>query len=690
MILHRYASRLNDQALLREALEAHRRAWELPGLPEQHQVTMLCGLTAILTDLYSLVPGEPVTTIREAVRHGERALSLAATDDSAASFVLNELCRARRLLAATEDDADGLRAAIALADRALALDGSAAPVTLIAVQVERALAQGRLADLTHDRELLDVALAGLDRVVGSADARPAVRMRAALTQTALARAGGAAAMDRLAKAVDVLRLNVVSGPLWSDREHALRSYSLLTEEIISTGLAAGDPARTVELLEHSRGLLSEDAMDIRSDASRLEPALADQLRVVSAHLRALDARDRAIPQGIDRQQELDRKIAAERVELTARWTELRATVPEPAPLDLAAIAAEGPVVMVASVSSGAHALLLTGDHEPVRVLDLPELDFHTASERVLTFLTARHYATSDAYTLRVRLSAQAEVRETLAWLWECAAEPVLRALGLTSTPEDTWPRLWWCPLGFLGYLPWHAAGAGAGVLDRVISSYTASLRALDFVRRMPPSAGDGRTLIVSQSEPPSAAALHGVEAEVAALRTLLPDATLLAGSTATRANVLAALPGHASVHLACHAMTEVHAPGTSRLLLADHEAAPLTVADLAALHLTGRQLAMLSACSTSEVSPDLTDESLHLTGAFQLAGFRHVIGALWPVSDGVAGEVSRSFYGHLTGSGSHAPRTDDSARALHTAVRELRERYPATPTIWASYIHTGA
>ncbi|MFJ4526255.1 CHAT domain-containing protein [Streptomyces sp. NPDC088810] len=473
--------------------------------------------------------------------------------------------------------------------------------------------------------------------------------------------------------------------------HGPQAYSLLTEKIISTGLATGDPARAVALLERSRGLLSEDAMDIRRDTSRLEPALADELRAVSTHLRALDARDRAISQSIDRQRELDRKIAAERVRLTTRWTRLRAMVPEPAPLDLAAIAADGPVVMVASVSSGAHALLLTGNHEqPVRVLDLPALDFHTASERALTFLTARHYATSDAYPLRVRLSAQAEVRDTLAWLWECAAEPVLRALDLTSTPEDTWPRLWWCPLGFLGYLPWHAAGAGAGVLDRVISSYTASLRALDFVRSIPPSAGDGRTLIVSQSEPPSASALHGVEAEVAALHTLLPDATLLAGPTATRANVLAALPGHANVHFACHAMTEAHTPGMSRLLLADHEAAPLTVADLAALHLTGRQLAVLSACSTSEVSPDLTDESLHLTGAFQLAGFRHVIGAQWPVSDSVAGEVSRSFYGHLTGSGSHAPRTDDSARALHTAVRELRERYPATPTIWASYVHTGA
>ncbi|WP_445527969.1 CHAT domain-containing protein [Streptomyces cyslabdanicus] len=199
-----------------------------------------------------------------------------------------------------------------------------------------------------------------------------------------------------------------------------------------------------------------------------------------------------------------------------------------------------------------------------------------------------------------------------------------------------------------------------------------------------------RTLIVAQPEAPGASSLRGVAVEVAAVRALLPNTTLIKDADATKEAVLAALGEHDAVHLACHAMTDVHSPGTSRLLLADHESTPLTVAELAALHLHGRQLAALSACSTAEISPDLTDEALHLTGAFQLAGFRHVIGALWPVSDATAGEVFRTFYAHLTSSGAHPPRTDEAAFALHTAVRELRAWYPATPSIWASYIHTGA
>jgi hypothetical protein len=693
MILHRYASRLNDQALLREALDFQRRACALPDLRPSQLVRRLCALTALLSDLYSLSPREPLSTVREAVEHGERALALTPPDDTSSSFVLNELARARRLLADAENDSEGLDSAIGLADRVLAAGPSVARVTLMSAEMERAMALRKQAALSGDPGLLDAALAGFGRVADSPEASPQVRMRAAFARADATRAEGDSAMDRLAKAVEILRLNIASGPLWTDRETTLRSFSGLTEKIISTGLAADDPVSIVELLERSRGLLSEDAMDIRGDLHGLDPVLTDELRLIAAELGRLDARDRAVTGAFDGRRELDREIAAERAELARRWTRLRAAAPRPKSPDLVALAAEGPIVMVAALSAGGHALLLTGDpSRPVRVLGLPDLTSEAAGERVFTFLTARHYATGDAYPLRVRRIAQAEVRDTLAWLWRTAAEPVLTALGLTSTPEKHWPRMWWCPIGFLNYLPWHAAGdgAGTGVLDRVVSSYTASLRALDYARRTPPDTGEGRTLIVAQPEAPSSSVLRGVSTEVRVIRHLVPDATVVTGPDATKATVLEALADHASIHLACHAVTDVHSPGTSRLLLADHETQPLTVADLAALHLPGRQLAMLSACSTSEISADLTDEALHLTGAFQLAGFRHVIGALWPVSDGTAGDVTRFFYEHLTGGGSHALRTDDCAHALHTAVRRLRDANAAVPTVWASYIHTGA
>lgn len=692
--LHRYAIQAGDHDLLREALATLRTARELPDLPVNQRVGILHGLTMMSTDLFALVDKEPVDTLREAVGFGEQARALIEPGDFSESYVLGVLVRARRLLGRAEGDADRLRGAIALADLQLAALSPDDMLSRLFVELERALALDHLAAAAGEPALFDEALAGLSRVVDSPHARPEVRMRAALQVVNVMQQTGGPAMDQLEQAVELLRLNVATGPLWADRENVLRNFSLLTGTIISTGLAAGDPARVIELLERSRGLLSEDAMDIRGDVHALDPAMAGELRQVSAGLRALDARDRTAPADFAARRDLDREIASERAELTRRWTELRhSAAPATAPPDLVAAAADGPVVMVASVSCGGYALLLTGDPDrPVRTLELPGLGFETANEQVLTFLTARHYATSDSYPLRVRRIAQAEVRDTLAWLWRSAAEPILTALGLDGAPGGSWPRLWWCPVGFLSYLPWHAAGSGAGegVLDRVVSSYTASLRALEYVRRMPRGPGAGRTLIVAQPEAPGASPLRGVREEVAAIRRLVPGATLLAGAEATKATFLAALADHTDVHLACHAMTDVHSPGTSRLLLADHEAAPLSVAELAALHLPGRELAMLSACSTSEISPDLTDEALHLTAAFQLAGFRHVIGALWPVSDATAGEVSRAVYEHLTDGGRRAPHTADCALALHTAVRGLRERYAATPTVWASYVHTGA
>src|SRR5207302_4563723 len=102
------------------------------------------------------------------------------------------------------------------------------------------------------------------------------------------------------------------------------------------------------------------------------------------------------------------------------------------------------------------------------------------------------------------------ITNTLAWLWAIVAEPVLTALGHTRTPDadQPWPRLWWSPTGPLTLLPLHAAGhhdTGTGhddlgaqsVLDRVISSYAPTLRALSQAREgRPPLDQPARGLLV--------------------------------------------------------------------------------------------------------------------------------------------------------------------------------------------------
>jgi CHAT domain-containing protein len=97
-------------------------------------------------------------------------------------------------------------------------------------------------------------------------------------------------------------------------------------------------------------------------------------------------------------------------------------------------------------------------------------------------------------------------------------------------------------------------------------------------------------------------------------------------------------------------------------------------------------LSFLSACDTSVTRPQLADESLHITGAFQIAGDRHVIGTLWSVHDPAAPRLVDSFYREITCDGTVPPDPERSAVALHDAVRELRKRYGNTPTVWAAHV----
>jgi CHAT domain-containing protein len=109
---------------------------------------------------------------------------------------------------------------------------------------------------------------------------------------------------------------------------------------------------------------------------------------------------------------------------------------------------------------------------------------------------------------------------------------------------------------------------------------------------------------------------------------------------------------------------------------------PLAVKQLATLDLSDAYLAYLSACTTAYGGTELPDEVIHLASAFQLAGFPHVIGTLWPVSDAGALRMADLFYAHLDGGAL-------PAEALHLSVRQIRKNYPDQPHLWASHIHLG-
>jgi CHAT domain-containing protein len=172
-----------------------------------------------------------------------------------------------------------------------------------------------------------------------------------------------------------------------------------------------------------------------------------------------------------------------------------------------------------------------------------------------------------------------------------------------------------------------------------------------------------------------------------------PGCRLLCGPDATRAAVLDSLATARRAHFACHGRSDPEDPAASGLLLHDHVERPLTIRDIASLDLPRAQLAYLSACETTRASRNLADEAVHITGAFQLAGFPEVVGTLWNINDEAAVAVATEVYGAAPAAGRAAPagRTEQGATpaALRSAILRLRAKYPGAPSLWAGFIHVG-
>ncbi|MFG3496772.1 CHAT domain-containing protein [Streptomyces sp. NPDC047886] len=530
-----------------------------------------------------------------------------------------------------------------------------------------------------------------------------------------------------------------------DQQHALAGLAAgLAADAAALALAdttheAPDRAvRALRLAEAGRTVLLSQALDTRSDLTDLRDRHPD-LAARFLELRAsLDQDVATAPpavggtRGSGGQRERHR-LAAEFAALLKRIRNCEgfAGFGLPPTLDeLLAEAALGPVVTFNVSRYRGDALLLTPDG--VTSCPLPRLTQDAVVHQAETFYQALEAATAPD---RDRVAAQRTLRGVLEWLWDAAAQPALSALtdlGHAIPPAhdgEPLPRVWWSPGGLLGLLPLHAAGfhtdTGTSprrrtVMDRVVSSYTPTVRMLRHARRpRPATRDDARSLIVAVPAAPGLDRLRYVPEEARRIRALLPQPLQLTAPEAdadgahhvpgddipTTATVLARLPECSIAHFACHGATDRTDPSRSRLFLHDNATSPpLTVSALARVDLERARLAYLSACSTADPgNAELLDEAIHLTSGFQVAGFRHVVGTLWPIDDRVAAEIAESFYRHLStgtpgtpgacGASPVAPGSidpDRAALALHHAVRAVRDRYPATPSLWAAHLHSGA
>ncbi|GAA2391647.1 CHAT domain-containing protein [Streptomyces glaucosporus] len=578
----------------------------------------------------------------------------------------------------------------------------------------------RLSGRDRDRRR---ALAAYAEVLGTATAGPtervdAARLAARLTGT---RAPGQAA-DLLETAVLLLPRMTPRQLGRDDAQHAVSRVGGLATDAAAFALA--DPAgtataramRALRLLEAGRAVLLSRALDTRSELTDLEVRhrkLADEFRAV----RDLLDLDTAPGQPLTASRAEGREHY-DRVELARRFDDVLSRIRAcrhfesfalpPTAEELLAEAHHGPVVVFNVGSHRSDALLLT--ENGITSLALPGLTRGAVSGAVRAF--QRELARAMAPT-GDRVAAQQALHDILQWLWTAAAKPVLDALAPLLTPRrkgGSPPRVWWVTGGLLGLLPLHAAGhhtgplAGRGhtVLDRVVSSYAPTVRSLRHARRAGTGGRvNGGSLIVAMPTTPGlpeTERLWHAQEEAAAVAAHLPDAVTLVepadpaarpDALPTAAHVLDLLPGCSIAHFACHGTTDPADPSRSGLLLHDHPERLLTVRSLTPLKLSRARLAYLSACSTAvNDRSDLIDEAIHLTGAFHLAGFPHVVGTRWAIDDALAARVAETFYAGLRGPG-NVLDPDRAADALHGAVRDLRDRFPRTPSLWAAHLHVG-
>ena len=453
----------------------------------------------------------------------------------------------------------------------------------------------------------------------------------------------------------------------SDKQHLLIRFADLASEAAAAALRAGKtPFDAIQLLETGRGVIARSLNELRSDVSELaqkHPQLAREYTELRDQLDAVGT------QGNENGQTTSQKYeAAQKFEKTVQTIRSQPGFDQffmaPTEGEIKAMVDQGPIVILNVSFYGCDALII--EKNGFRHLPLIQL------------------SVSDIFDWMEGDLADPEVLE---WLWQSVAEPVLDLLGFTQPPEndDCWPRVWWIPTGSLARFPIHAAGlhfpgSSDSAIDRVISSYATSVQALLYSRRSGlsriPTTGSDSVLLVGMQSTPRLRGLDYAALEIEKLDHLcrVENVPVLRPSPLQK-DVLSALADCNIFHFAGHGMTDPSNPLSSQLLLKDWKDQPLTVSKLLETNIRSRApfLAYLSACGTGQIKrEELMDESLHLIGAYQLAGFQHVIGTLWEVNDKSCVDVAYETYKHILKS----RMSDESVCVgLHHAVRSLRNQW---------------
>lgn len=442
----------------------------------------------------------------------------------------------------------------------------------------------------------------------------------------------------------------------SDKQKLLKEIPGLSTLLGAVTLMAGkEPYEALQHVELARGVIINSLRDLRSDTIELQslhPDLAEEL----LQLRELLDSDPGSTNGFDNpRHDAGRQLGSllERIRGLPGFD--RFLLP-PSEGQIRSAAVNGPIVMINVHRERCDALIVQTD----QIVSLE--------------LTGLHHAQVLEY------AAKDIDREILEWLWDTITSPIMEVLGYHEMPTTSpWPRVFWITTGPLSSFPIHCAGyhysgSTSTVMDRVISTYSASVGAIiqgrQVTNRISPRAWQGKkALLVGVQE------LRYAPEEISQIQKLCTEMRLDAAILEPRrSEVLDSLPECEVFHFAGHGMSHPIDPSKSSLKMSD---GPLTVQDLfnIKLHDKAPFLAYLSACSTGRSEDeDLVDEGLHLIGACQMAGFRNVVGTLRRVDDGICVQVANMTYEWIK---DHSLSNESVSEGLHHAIRMLRDQWVA-------------
>jgi CHAT domain-containing protein len=223
-------------------------------------------------------------------------------------------------------------------------------------------------------------------------------------------------------------------------------------------------------------------------------------------------------------------------------------------------------------------------------------------------------------------------------------------------------------------------------------------------------AGDRRRSVTTGGDRSSLyfAPLTGTSEEARSIKSLFPDASILAGREANKA-ALKRLQAPAILHIATHGFFFSESPQTpaggkravqanvkvdnpllrSGLALAganlnnSGDDGVLTALEASGLNLWGTKVVTLSACETGLGDVKNGEGVYGLRRAFLLAGAQTLVMSLWPVSDRVTRETMTAYY---TGLKSGLTR-GEALRQAQLAL--LRRKGRQHPFYWAGFIQAG-